>query len=292
MWLLALLLAIDTTSRTVPVPQAPAESLQVTMAGAGDPVVLLPGLFGSAFGYRKLIPALTAAGYRAIVIEPLGIGSSGRPEHADYSLTAQADRVARVLNVLDVRGAVVVAHALGGSIAYRLAYRHPELVDGIVSLDGGPAEAATTRGFRRALRFLPWVKLFGGTRLVRKKIRGYMTAGSGDPSWVSDEVVDGYTAGAVRGLDATLKAYLAMGRAREPERLEPNLGGVRCPVRLVVGGVAHEGGPTAAEVGLLARAVARFAVDTVPGAGHFVHEERPGAVVDAVDRVRGQGRGS
>lgn len=292
MWLLALLLAIDTTSRTVPVPQAPAESLQVTMAGAGDPVVLLPGLFGSAFGYRKLIPALTAAGYRAIVIEPLGIGSSGRPEHADYSLTAQADRVARVLNVLDVRAAVVVAHALGGSIAYRLAYRHPELVDGIVSLDGGPAEAATTRGFRRALRFLPWVKLFGGTRLVRQKIRGYMTAGSGDPSWVSDEVVDGYTAGAVRELDATLKAYLAMGRAREPERLEPNLGGVRCPVRLVVGGVTHEGGPTAAEVGLLARAVARFAVDTVPGAGHFVHEERPGAVVDAVDRVRGQGRGS
>ncbi|MGH7570202.1 MAG: alpha/beta fold hydrolase [Gemmatimonadales bacterium] len=292
MWPLALLLAVDTTSRIVPVPLAPAESLQVTMVGAGDPVVLLPGLFGSAFGYRKLIAALTAAGYRAIVIEPLGIGSSARPERADYSLTAQADRVARVLDVLDVHDAVVVAHALGGSIAYRLAYRHPDLVVGIVSLDGGPAESATTRGFRRALQLIPWVKLFGGIRLVRKRIRDYMTAGSGDSSWVSDEVVDGYTAGAARELDATLKAYLAMGRAREPERLEPNLGGIRCPVRLVIGGVAHEGGPTAAELRLLARALVRFAVDTVPGAGHFVHEERPGAVVDAVGRVGGWGRGS
>src|SRR2546422_1504920 len=40
---------------------------------------------------------LFRSGYRAIVIEPLGVGNSGRPEHADYSLTAQADRIAGVL---------------------------------------------------------------------------------------------------------------------------------------------------------------------------------------------------
>ena len=97
MWLLALLLLAD-SSRSFTIPVAPRESLQVTVAGAGEPVVLLPGLFGSAFGYRTLIPQLTAAGYRAIVIEPLGIGGSARPERADYSLTAQADRIARALD--------------------------------------------------------------------------------------------------------------------------------------------------------------------------------------------------
>src|SRR2546430_10538280 len=93
MWLLTVLLLAD-TSRAFSMALAPAESLWVTVEGAGDPVVLIPGLFGSAFGYRRVLPGLVDAGYRTIVIEPLGIGTSARPEHADYSLTAQADRVA------------------------------------------------------------------------------------------------------------------------------------------------------------------------------------------------------
>ena len=149
MWLLALALVADTV-HTFSLALSPAESVAVTVTGTGDPVVLVPGLFGSAFGYRTLIPLLTDAGYRAIVVEPLGIGGSARPEHADYSLTAQADRIAAALDRLGVRHAVVVAHSLGASMAFRLAYRRPDLVAGIVSLDGGPAEGAATRAFRRA----------------------------------------------------------------------------------------------------------------------------------------------
>src|SRR5215213_3303729 len=95
--------ATPTVRRTVPhellVPVAPAESLRVTAAGTGSVVVLLPGLFGSAFGYRHLLALLPAAGYRAVVIEPLGIGGSPRPRGADYSLTAQAERIAAALAV-------------------------------------------------------------------------------------------------------------------------------------------------------------------------------------------------
>jgi pimeloyl-ACP methyl ester carboxylesterase len=79
------------------IPVAPLESLRVTTAGAGETVVLVPGLFGSAFGYRHLLELLPAAGFRVVVIEPLGIGRSSRPERANYSLTAQADRLAAVL---------------------------------------------------------------------------------------------------------------------------------------------------------------------------------------------------
>jgi pimeloyl-ACP methyl ester carboxylesterase len=285
MWSFLLLLAVDSTSRSFPVALAPTESLQVTVAGSGAPVVLLPGLFGSAYGYRNLVPALAAAGYRAIVMEPLGVGESARPDRADYSLVAQADRVARVLDSLDVRGAVVVGHALGAALAYRLAYRRAELVRGIVSLEGGPAEVATTPGFRRAMELAPWLKLLGGVQLIRRKIRGSLIASSGDSSWVTDDVIVGYTAGAARNLDATLRAYLAMSRAREPERLLPNLPAIRCPVRLVIGAVPHDERPRAREIALLARGLPRFAVDTVAGVGHFVHEERPAAVLAAVRRL-------
>src|SRR5947199_10686987 len=92
MWFLTVLLLAD-TSRAFSIALAPAESLWVTVEGAGDPVVLIPGLFGSAFGYRRVLPGLVDAGYRTIVIEPLGIGPSARTEPAEHSLTAQADRV-------------------------------------------------------------------------------------------------------------------------------------------------------------------------------------------------------
>jgi len=284
--MLALLLCAD-TARAFPLVLSPAESVEVTVAGSGEPVVLIPGLFGSAFGYRAVIPLLTDAGYRAIVVEPLGIGSSARPEHADYSLTAQADRIAAALDRLSVRHAVVVAHSLGASMAFRLAYRRPDLVAGIVSLDGGPAEAAATRAFRRAMKFAPWIKLFGGVKLVRKKIRGQLIKASGDASWVSEQVVDGYTAAAAHDLDGTLKAFLAMADRREPERLRPHLAEVRCPVRLLLGTATHEGGVSAEEVAVLAAALPLFIVDSVPGAGHFIYEEQPAVVVTAVRRLRG-----
>ena len=181
--------------------------------------MLIPGLFGSAYGFRTLVPLLTAAGYRTIVIEPLGIGSSARPEKANYSLTAQTDRIAAVLDSLHVRDAL--------------------LIDS-----------------------------------------------SGDSSWVTDAVVAGYTAGAARNLDATLKAYIAMANAREPIRLAPHLAEVPCPVRLVVGGARHDGDVGSGEVQLLERLLRTFALDSVPGAGHFIYEEQPGAVMAAVARLK------
>src|SRR5690348_13481785 len=263
MWLLALALVADTV-HTFSLALSAAESVAVTVTGAGDPVVLVPGLFGSAFGYRAVIPLLTDAGYRAIVVEPLGIGSSARPEHADYSLTAQADRIAAVLDSLGARNAVLVAHSLGASMALRLAYRRPDLARAIVSLEGGPAEAAATASFRRALRFAPWIKWFGGVGRVRDKVRSGLIAASGDPGWVTDSVVDAYTAGAAADLDATLLAFLRMAAAREPDRLAPHLGAIRCPVRLLLGTAPHEGAVPPGDVYALQRGLLRFEIDSVP----------------------------
>src|SRR5207247_10993146 len=120
------------------VPVAPTESLSVETAGRGAPVVLIPGLFGSAFGFRKLVPLLVGAGYRTIVIEPLGVGASARPEKANYSLTAQADRIAAVLDSLHVRNALVLSHSIARSELLRLIYRRPDLCRGLFWVEAGP----------------------------------------------------------------------------------------------------------------------------------------------------------
>jgi len=137
------------------------------------------------------------------------------------------------------------------------------------------------------MKLAPWIRLFGGVKLVRKKIRGQLMRASGDASWVSERVVDEYTAGAARDLDGTLKAFLAMAEQREPERLRPHLREVRCPVRLLLGTATHEGGVSAEEVAVLAAALPVFVVDSVPGAGHFIHEEQPAVVLAAVRRFPG-----
>ena len=105
---------------------------------------------------------------------------------------------------------------------------------------------------------------------------------SGDTSWVSDSVVDGYVADAKADLDGTLKAYIGMAHAREPERLEPELGNIHCPVRLLMGGAPHHGGISDREVTELRQDLPMFTVETVPHAGLFLQEERPEVVAHAV----------
>jgi pimeloyl-ACP methyl ester carboxylesterase len=264
------------------VPVAPGELLRVVEAGQGPPVVLVPGMLGSAFGYRKIIPLLVERGRRVIVIEPLGIGGSGRPARADYSLTAQAERLATVLAALKAEAPLIVAHAGSASMAYRLAYRHPTRVRAIVSLDGGPSEAAASPGLRRAMRFSFLIRMFGGMKRLRATVRSALRERSADPAWVTDEVVDGYMRAGSSDLDTVLTGFKGMTQAREPEELRPRLAQVRCPVRLVLGTAPHDGGIKPPEIRLLEERLPDFSIVRVEGAGHFAFEEKPQAVVDVV----------
>src|SRR6188508_2142726 len=132
---------------------AKGETLRITSMGSGKPVVLIPGLFGGAYSYRKITGPLVGQGYRAIVVEPLGYGASSHPKKADYSLDAQADRVARTLDHLGIHRALLISHANGSGIGFRLAVDRPDLVRGLLSIDGGPAETAATPELRKAFKF-------------------------------------------------------------------------------------------------------------------------------------------
>ena len=90
--------------------------------------------------------------------------------------------------------------------------------------------------------------------------------------------------------DATLKAFLAMSHAHEPQKLGPRLGDIACPVMLVVGTSHHDGDVPPQEVALMKRSIRSFAVDSQPGAGHYLQEERPTAVVSAVEQLANQTR--
>jgi pimeloyl-ACP methyl ester carboxylesterase len=134
----------------------------------------------------------------------------------------------------------------------------------------------------------PMIRI-AGRGFLRGRIRAGLIAASGDTSWVTDEVIRGYTAGATADFGATLRAFMRMAESREPARLAPRLRELRCPVVLLTGGASHDGGPRPAEIELLRASVASFELVTAQGAGHYVQEERPEVVVEAVERVRAIG---
>ncbi|MBQ1160618.1 alpha/beta fold hydrolase [Streptomyces smyrnaeus] len=102
------------------------------LPGTGHRVrVFLHGLGASStFDYAEIAlhPALRATGHRSLLVDLLGFGYSDRPREFGYTLEEHADAVAAVLDAEGVRGAEIVGHSMGGTVALALAGRRPELV--------------------------------------------------------------------------------------------------------------------------------------------------------------------
>lgn len=283
---LALLAAPADTAVLRDIEVAPGETLRTTSVGQGDAVVLIPGMFGAAFGYRSIVGPLVAQGYRCIIVEPLGYGWSSHPKRADYSFSAQTERVGEALDSLGVTRALFVAQSTGASIAFRLAVARPSLVRGLLSIDGGPAESAATPGMKKAFKFGGFVaKLAMDESKLRHDVRREIVRNSGDTTWITDAVIREYTAGQTGDLSGSIDAFQQMSKAKEWESLEERLHHFKGPVRLLVGAVEHPAEIPDDQRELLHERLADFAADSVPGAGQYIHEEQPHMVVAALERL-------
>jgi len=262
---------------------APGETLRTTTIGAGQPVVLIPGIFGAAFGYRAIVGPLVAQGYQCIIVEPLGYGWSSHPKRADYSFTAQTARVGEALDSLGVTRALFVAQSSGAAIAFRLAVARPELVRGLLTIDGGPSESAATPGMRKAFRFGGFAaKVAMDESKLRHDVRREIVRNSGDTTWVTDAVIRGYTAGQAADMHGSIDAFQQMSKAKEGDSLADRLHQYPGPVRLLVGTVPHPAEVPHEQRELLSATLPDFRSDSVPGSGQYIHEEQPHVVVAAL----------
>jgi pimeloyl-ACP methyl ester carboxylesterase len=265
---------------------ARGEILRTTTVGAGQPLVLIPGIFGAAFGYRRITGPLVARGYRTIVVEPLGYGWSSHPKNADYSFTAQTERVARALDRLGVKRALFVAQSSGAAIAFRLAISRPDLVRGLLSIGGGPSESAATPGMKKAFKLGGGLVKFAlDESKLRHDVRREIVRNSGDTTWVTDAVIRAYTAGQTADLNGSIDAFQRMSKSKEGDSLAARLHQCAVPVRLLVGTVPHPAEVTRDQRELLTEKLPDFRADSVRGAGQYIQEEQPAAVLAAVARL-------
>ena len=270
---------------------APGEILRVTSAGRGEPLILIPGIFGAAYAYRRITGPLAARGYRTIVIEPLGYGFSSHPKQADYSFTAQTQRVGNALDQLGVKQALFVAQSSGAAIAFRLAILRPDLVRGLLSIDGGPAESAATPGMKKAFKFGGLLTKFAvDESKLRHDVRREIVRNSGDTTWVTDAVVRGYTAGQTADMSGSIDAFQRMSKSKESDSLASRLHELEQPVLLLIGTVPHPAEVTSEQRELLSEKLPDFKTDSVRGSGQYIQEEQPGAVIDAITELDHEAR--
>lgn len=287
MELLLLLLTLGAVSSGAMMEIAPGEVLTVWTDGPaeGEPVVLVPGLSGCAYGFRNLTPLLHEQGYRTIIIEPLGVGESSRSKGADYTITAQAERIAMVLDNLSVGQALFIGQGIGGSMVFRLAAERPAQVGGFLSVEAGAAEETISPSFKNVFRLAKAVVKLGGKDLLRDRYMDRLEKSSGDTSWLDRRTKGRYFRGVGRDLSASMDAMSAMTSQTEPWAMGPRLVEIEIPVIVLLGTAPHEGGLTDEDIQAMKCCLAGVEFREIPGAGHFIYEEQPQAVADALEEL-------
>jgi pimeloyl-ACP methyl ester carboxylesterase len=104
-------------------------------AGSGPPVVLIHGMVNSSHHWREVALRL-ADRYTVIAPDLIGHGDSATPR-GDYSLGAHAAVIRDLLTAIDVRGATIVGHSLGGGVAMQFFWQFPQLVERLVLVSSG-----------------------------------------------------------------------------------------------------------------------------------------------------------
>ena len=94
---------------------------------AAETVLLMHGEPSWSYLYRTMIPAITAAGHRAIAPDLPGFGRSDKPAaREDYTYQHHVDWMTAVLEGLDLRNVTLVCQDWGGLIGLRLVAEHEE----------------------------------------------------------------------------------------------------------------------------------------------------------------------
>lgn len=249
--------------------------------GAGEPVVLLHGFPTSGFVWGEVVPLLPA-GHRAVVVDLLGFGRSDRPHGHPVSIRGHADRVVALLDALGINYACVVGHDVGGGIAQTLAVRHPQRVSrlGLVSsvaFDGWPTrEVKLARAMLPLTRHLPATWLLSVLR--NDLLRGYADQERGTHS--VERFVRAFAS--PEGRDALLEHLLALDPA-DTVALAPRLRDIVAPTAIVWGAQDPFLPVTLAE--RLRDAIPGATLDVIPTGRHFIPEECPHRVADAIGEL-------
>ena len=258
----------------------PDGEVRLRVVGRGPPVLCLHGLSSHGAVWDRPARRLSAR-FTLYLPDLLGRGGSRPRPELDYGLDAEVERVRALLEAVRVDPVLTVGHSQGAALALALAAddgrpgglvlacpvtpwtRRPAVLELLQRAPVRRAAAPLLARLRRPL--VRWI--------LRRRVYG-------DPSRADAASVARYAAPyADPRRAAALLAALADWR---PAELRGRLPAPGHPVHVLAGGRDRRIPPRDAR--RLAEELGE-AFRVVPGAGHLLPEEAPGAVARAVDRV-------
>jgi pimeloyl-ACP methyl ester carboxylesterase len=106
--------------------------------GKGSPVLMLHGNPTWSYLYRRFLPPVAGAGFRAIAVDHMGFGRSDRPAgHARYTMRSHVDNLLAFIRALDLRDLTLVVQDWGGPIGFGAAVEDPDRVARLVIMNTG-----------------------------------------------------------------------------------------------------------------------------------------------------------
>lgn len=245
-------------------------------SGKGPLVVLIHGFADFSGTWNELIPRLTDS-YRVAAVDLRGYNLSGKPE--DQPAYAMSNLVRDIAAVIAAEGgshATLIGHDWGAAIAWRFAFARPEAVDALIALSM-PHPAA----YARDLGVNP------DQRAAHRKIEALLAPGSqqrpslSDPDLgIEDEATRQAYEAAMERSEVTamfdhLRANQPFGSLSAGE--DGSAMAINLPV-LIIHGVDDEVVLVSGHDHTWDYVSNDSAILRIPGAGHFVHHDRPDIV--------------
>jgi haloacetate dehalogenase len=266
--------------------------------GQGPGMVLLHGYPQTGHMWRKVMPAL-AERFTVVAPDLRGYGDSDRPV-AGYDKRSMAADVADVIRALGIQPVVLVGHDRGARVAHRFALDHATLLTRLVLLDIAPtydvfartdqvSARARWHWFFHQLPDLPEALTAGREEIYLRYM--YRTSAY-NPAAIEEEAVQEYVRcfrqpGAMR---AGFEDYRA-GATIDLEHDGADRDTTVAVPTLVLWGDAGGRRPQVPDMlGVWKERCEHVEGHPVRGSGHFIPEEQPAAVVEAVLKFAGPSR--
>ena len=274
-------------------------------AGRGPLVLCLHGFPDTPRSFRHQVPALVDAGYRVVAPYMRGYAPTEIPADGAYQTVVLGQDALGLIDALGAEQAIVFGHDWGALAAYALAAKHPRRISRLVAaaVPYGPAFlAAFTTSYEQLKR--SWYTFFFQQPMAavavahqdHRFIRRLWADWS--PGWCVPEdelqiVCDTLARPGV--LEAALAYYRCTldPAFQRPELAEEqgaqHLSPIEVPTLYLHGRADGCMGVelTADMAGMFPAGLTSVIVD---GAGHFVHQEKPDVVNDAILRFLADGR--
>lgn len=264
--------------------------MHVMEQGRGRPVLLLHGNPTWGYLYRKVARELAGEPLRLIMPDLIGLGFSDKPrDPLAHQLDHHASWLGSLLDQLDVENLIFVGQDWGGPIGLRALADRPKLMTGLVLLNtvvGPPRPEFKPTTFHRFAR-MPIVSDIAFGRMGFPEIAMHQV--QGDRKSISGEVRRAYRYPLRKFTDRV--APLALARMVPDGQDHPSVEPLtHCqefvmsfegPIDVVWG----RKDPVLGSVGRHLERTLPSARFTWTDAGHFLQEEVPQPIADAVRRV-------